>query len=274
MIRVVDRVPTFPNRIKITREDGTSEYVTWERADEPTVVGTPINKALFDSIAADMGLSSNITIYVSNAGSDTLGNGTATNKYATIQKALNSLPRNLNGYDATINIAAGTYNEDVYVSRTFGGAINFDGTAGAAVNIRSLRVVYGAIVQVQNINLNVTGSFNDNAVSITEANLTCISSINITGGANNGLVVGRNGFFCAYENLVINNTVNTAINVTNHSHVYGNTISGTTASGTFLRSVNGSLISYNTFNGSAPTNFVTSAGGRIYTGAQTAAPNY
>lgn len=273
MIRVVDRVPTYPNRIKITRQDGTSEYVTWERADEPTVVGTPINKALFDSIASDMGLSAHATIYVSNAGSDTLGNGSATNKYATIQKALNSLPRNLNGYDATINIAAGTYDEDVYVSRTFGGAINFDGTAGAAVNIRSLRVVYGAIVQVQKINLNVTGAFNDNAISITEANLTCISSLSISGNVNNGLVVGRNGFFCAYEGLTINNTINSAINVTNHSHVFGNTISGTAASGTFLRSVNGSLISYNTFTGTAPVVFLTGSGGRILTGAQADLPN-
>ena len=45
-----DRVPTQPNRVKITKTDGTSEYVTWERADLPTQEGTPINKAtLFSS---------------------------------------------------------------------------------------------------------------------------------------------------------------------------------------------------------------------------------
>lgn len=45
-----DRVPTQPNRVKITKSDGTSEYVTWERADLPTQEGTPINKAtLFSS---------------------------------------------------------------------------------------------------------------------------------------------------------------------------------------------------------------------------------
>lgn len=37
-----DRVPTQPNRVKITHSDGSTEYVTWERADEPTQVGTPI----------------------------------------------------------------------------------------------------------------------------------------------------------------------------------------------------------------------------------------
>jgi hypothetical protein len=38
-----DRVPTYPNRYKITREDGSSEYVTLKRADNPTVEGTPLN---------------------------------------------------------------------------------------------------------------------------------------------------------------------------------------------------------------------------------------
>lgn len=54
MIEVFDRVPTLPGRVKLTREDGTEEYVTWERADDPTAIGTPINKALFDSIKEDI----------------------------------------------------------------------------------------------------------------------------------------------------------------------------------------------------------------------------
>lgn len=39
----LDRVPTYPGRWKITKSNGTYEYVTMERADEPTVEGTPIN---------------------------------------------------------------------------------------------------------------------------------------------------------------------------------------------------------------------------------------
>lgn len=46
-----DRVPTQPNRVKITHEDGTTEYVTWERADEPTQEGTALNKATLFSDA-------------------------------------------------------------------------------------------------------------------------------------------------------------------------------------------------------------------------------
>lgn len=39
----VDRRPTYPNRYKVTKSDGSIEYITLERADEPTVEGTPIN---------------------------------------------------------------------------------------------------------------------------------------------------------------------------------------------------------------------------------------
>ena len=54
MIEVKDRVSTYPGRVKLTKMDGSSEYVTLERADSPTQEGTPINKALFDSIGADL----------------------------------------------------------------------------------------------------------------------------------------------------------------------------------------------------------------------------
>lgn len=54
MIEVKDRVSTYPGRVKLTRTDGSSEYVTLERADSPTQEGTPLNKALFDSIATDL----------------------------------------------------------------------------------------------------------------------------------------------------------------------------------------------------------------------------
>ena len=54
MIEVKDRVSTYPGRMKLTRADGTSEYVTLERADAPTQEGTPINKVLFDSIKSDI----------------------------------------------------------------------------------------------------------------------------------------------------------------------------------------------------------------------------
>lgn len=55
MIEVIDRIPKTAGKVKIVRED-TGEEISAiiERADEPTVEGTKINKALFDSIKSDM----------------------------------------------------------------------------------------------------------------------------------------------------------------------------------------------------------------------------
>ena len=47
----VDRKPTRPNRYKVTPENGgTPYYVTLERADEPTVEGTPLNAASLNAL--------------------------------------------------------------------------------------------------------------------------------------------------------------------------------------------------------------------------------
>ena len=49
-----DRVPTYPNRYKVTKTNGTSEFVTLERADEPTVVGTALNANTFNSAFSEI----------------------------------------------------------------------------------------------------------------------------------------------------------------------------------------------------------------------------
>ncbi len=53
-VDVKDRVPTKPNRRKITFDDGTVVYANIEYADEPTEQGTPINRELFQKVAADV----------------------------------------------------------------------------------------------------------------------------------------------------------------------------------------------------------------------------
>lgn len=50
MIPVVDRVPTEPGRVLLTPVPGVANTFVMTRADAPTTPGTPINKALFDSI--------------------------------------------------------------------------------------------------------------------------------------------------------------------------------------------------------------------------------
>lgn len=54
MIEVKDRVPTYAGRIKLTVVDEANGIYDMSRADEPSVVGTPLNATLFNSIAADL----------------------------------------------------------------------------------------------------------------------------------------------------------------------------------------------------------------------------
>lgn len=48
-----DRVSAYPNRYLMTDESGNTSYVYLERADEPTVVGTPLNAETFNNMVAD-----------------------------------------------------------------------------------------------------------------------------------------------------------------------------------------------------------------------------
>lgn len=50
MIEVLDRVPKYPGRVKLVPVPGQENTYDMIRVDEPIVEGTPINKALFDSI--------------------------------------------------------------------------------------------------------------------------------------------------------------------------------------------------------------------------------
>ena len=53
-VNFVDRKSAYPNRYKITKEDGSTEYITLERADEPTVAGTPLNAETFNTLVNDV----------------------------------------------------------------------------------------------------------------------------------------------------------------------------------------------------------------------------
>lgn len=46
----VDRIPTRPNRYKVTPDNGEPYYVTLERADEPIVEGTALSASAFNNL--------------------------------------------------------------------------------------------------------------------------------------------------------------------------------------------------------------------------------
>lgn len=113
---MIDRQPTKPGRVKLTNEaTGEVAYFIMERADEPTEVGTPINRAtLFDSAAevrsgglvpsdAFNNMMREIVVSVPSAG----WSASASNGYHTQTIAIDWMQENYSpSYDLIISSAA------------------------------------------------------------------------------------------------------------------------------------------------------------------------
>lgn len=268
-IKWVDRVPTRANRVLVTPENGgTPYYATITRADEPSVVGTPVNAANLNAMQDGIGLSANKNIYVATTGSDVAGTGSQANPYATINYALSTIPKNLNGFTATIHVAAGTYADAVFV-RDFGnGMIRFSGTAGAVVIVPGLTFTNTEYAEINNITFSVSNS-NFYAYS---------SSVRIESpfAANAGTygVYANHGSCLIFLNTVtVTGATDSAITATNCSSVYVEDLAGDNSIA-FVAS-RGAICSFNT-NGSTSSRakYFVEKGGRVYSGAQTSLPNY
>lgn len=129
-------------------------------------------------------LTSDVTLYVdSEAGSDS-NPGTQQAPFATLQAALDSLPRNLGKNAATINIAAGNYPESVMIEGFYGGKYS------GALNI-------------------VGSSSQDDTRTISAISIAnCASGVNISGVCVNGnqsgfaVSVGSANVFLANSEII------------------------------------------------------------------------
>ena len=272
-INWVDRVPTKPGRIKITQEEGSSAwYGVMERADEPSVVGTPVNAANLNSMQKNAGLDANITVYVAVSGSDRTGNGSSTAPYQTITKALSTIPKNLNGYQATINIASGTYAEVLSIVGFTGGTLNFTGVEGEVVSFINMTVRNSDDVVFSNLNYSLVGANNVTyGVHLTGSQVRVLSSFNVS-NANTTGVYALLGSTFYLMNLNVSN-VGEGIGASNGARIIVGNVSGS-AIERGIRAVGGGIVAYSNSSLSAPVMFATSGGGRIFSGAQTNIPNY
>ena len=84
--------------------------------------------ALIGTLPADT------TLYVATTGSDTTGDGTSAKPYKTIQKAIDVLPRDLNGHTATIIVSEGAYSENVAIMSFYSGSLILRSTTGLALS--------------------------------------------------------------------------------------------------------------------------------------------
>lgn len=269
----VDRVPTNPNRMKITPETGSPYYATVERADNPSVEGTPVNARNLNAMQDAAGLSANKVVYVSTAGSDSVGDGTVANPYATINKAIATIPQNLNGFTGTIHVAPGIYNDEISVWGFHGGTLFLTGDVGAGVSAKNLSVGQTAALRIENINLTLTGNEGYYVFYAVESVVNQLSGkITINGGAEGG-VYANTGAFLHLNDVDISNTSRYCITSSSNSkiHVQNAVLS---SAGTGVVASYGGVVSYQTIQNNAAVLHSTYYGGRIYSGSQTSIPNY
>lgn len=101
-----------------------------------------------------------VSLHVAKTGSDETGNGSETNPFLTIQRAIDSLPKYLGG-EAEITVHAGVYDEDVTLYGFSGsGPLKVVGAEGEKVQIRAVNV-WMVQIPVTLQNFEITGELSD-----------------------------------------------------------------------------------------------------------------
>ncbi len=195
---------------------------------------------------ADIDLQSNIdlkgnaltatkNIWVATTGSDDTGDGSSENPYATISRAVAVAPKNLNGYDYNIYIAAGTYTDSFACRGFHGGSIMLRGCGDGGVVLNgSFEISSGTSLWLTS-NLSLT--VNPTAVVVAVVYAVWYSNFFVDGGASLTINGTYNGTKCnaivfetcsrgvAWGTVTVNNA-GAAILATNASIVRIATLAG------------------------------------------------
>lgn len=266
-IPVLDRVAKHPGRIKLTPVVGETNLYDMERADSPTTEGTPINKALLDNKAYT--LTGDVRVYVSTTGNDTSGDGSSSNPFKTIQKAVDSLPKHLGGYTARIDIANGTYAERVSVVGFSSGSLVI-GISGRTVTIRGIEIIESSHVTTNISNITYATGFTGPLYKVDKGSSVLIGSKMTVDGAKSSLIGvsasnGSNLSTYADITLSVSNCYNAAVISEYGSVIALDTVVGTNNS-IGLVSTRGAILSYETHTLEGGFGDLVSAGAMMVTG--------
>ena len=273
---VLDRIPTYPGRVRLTPVSGSADTYDLVRADQAIQEGTPLNKKLFDQKAYC--LTEDVTVYVATTGSDLTGDGTAAAPYATIQKALDSLPKWLDGYHAIVDVAAGTYNERLNIDGFLGGRLTI-GVAGRAVTVRGISVWSSSFVRINIPTVSYSASFSGSLIYLGAGSDVAVISSMVLSGANAstigvGLEQGSTFTVPAGVSITVDSTTYAGVHANTGARANLYRIAGSGNAAAALRADNGGVITYGTRTIEGATTFVTDSGGKIYRGAQNNVPEY
>ena len=269
-ILVVDRVPTYPGRVKLVPVSGQTNVYDMTRADNPVQAGTPINKELFDSKAN--GLTESVTIYVSKSGSDTSGTGTSSAPYLTIQKAVDSIPKVLNGFHAQIDIGAGTYEERVTIDSFVGGRITL-GVTGRTVTVRGVTIMSSNSVRLAISNITYSSSVSGEGAGLYMSygsNLQIINglTVNMASSTNYGVAIEHGCVLTTKDvSLTVNNCGRAAVMCTYGSTMVLSNVLGSGNTNFALAATLGGIIAYQSKSITGTSGDYQQHGGRIFAGA-------
>lgn len=208
------------------------------------------------------------TIYVSTSGNDASGDGSESSPYKSIQKAIDSIPRKLENRTITINIASGTYSEDVTISGFSGAPLRIN---TGTITVNSLSTFDSCII-IEGTGLTIAANGKTYGLHVHRgAALICQIPITVN-GASYGVYVGYGSRFIGRDTVTVNSCTY-AVTSTFAAHVSISTLTGARNNNGIQAS--GGIAAVGTIVTSmASTVYLTSSGGRIYTGAQASAPNY
>ncbi|GAW28164.1 hypothetical protein ULO1_07340, partial [Carboxydocella sp. ULO1] len=235
-----------------------------------TDVLTPADIGAANTTTADM------TLYVDAVNGNDNNPGTQTQPLQTIQAAVNKIPAIVK-HTVTINIAAGTYSENVIIKGIFGsGAINILGgsdlTSAANYIVNRIDVNHcTANIYIKGFTIKLPAGSWIGGINIVNSSKVQVTYCNING--QNFTDANRAGLICSFGKCVINNC--DISNVTSSGNYAGaivssscgqvNSWSNTGSNNTYgLNARAGIIHREDTTQPGATTATVTSGGGVIY----------
>ena len=232
--------------------------------------------------------SSRYEIYVSTSGNDTTGDGTQNKPFRTISKAIQYAPYLIN---QTINIASGTYNENVTINNhkdivfNISGNVTISGSTSTSADViylrrSSLGFMFEPNAKLTIINPNSNSNVGciaagyDSCIYTISSDATSLLELQQTGNNGYGISMMRGSYLGSYGSQTQIKLINCTIGI---AGMYGGRIALYKVIGTATKAfhIDASLLHIADYSGiTASTMFATYNGGRIYSAAQTSAPNY
>lgn len=214
-------------------------------------------------------------VYVSaTSGNDVTGDGSEDYPYETIQKAINSLPLNLNGYNAVIFVSGGTYNEYIEISDFVHGNVTIANRGSENIVINGdFKVSNCHAVTISGIGtLTINGRMSiDNTLAFFNGAYSTIVTDTIFAEA----VSANNSNVTFSGNLTVKTlSYGSGVLAETGANIYIENFSALSGTGTGIKADFGGQVAYGTSSNSASTQMATARGGRIYTGAQTSVSKY